>query len=159
MQDGSVITKRIPVTLMQKYLQKGHNLFIDNYYTSMPLATYFPQNDTHITGTIRDTRKHFPAELKTKKLQKGEAAFYQHNGLVVVNYRAMKDRAAGKPKEVYVLSAAHAPAMGHTNKRDKDGNVIQKPTCINIYNHSMGGVDLMELRLDGIDVLRKSYKW
>ena len=56
----------------------------------------------------------------------------------------MKDRAAGKPKEVYVLSRAHAPARGHTNKRDKDGNVIQKSTCINAYNHSMGGVDLMD---------------
>ena len=159
MEDGSLITERIPVTLMQKYLQKGHHLFIDNYYTSMSLATYFLQNSTHITGTIRDTRKHFPVELKTMKLQKGEAAFYQHNGLVVVKYRAMKDRAAGKPKEVYVLSTAHAPAMGHTNKRDKDGNVIQKPTCINAYNHSMGGVDLMDQQLDGIDVLRKSYKW
>ena len=71
----------------------------------------------------------------------------------------MKDRAVGKPKEVYVLSTTHAPAMDHTNKRDKDGNVIQKPTCINAYNHIMGGVDLMDQQLDGIDVLRKSYKW
>ena len=93
------------------------------------------------------------------KLQKGEAAFYQHNGLVVVKHRAMKDRAAGQPKEVYVLSTAHAPAMGHTNKRDKDGNIIQKSTCINTYNHSTEGVDLMDQQVDGIDVLRKSYKW
>ena len=92
----------------------------------MSLATYFLQNGTHITGTIRDTRKHFPVELKTMKLQKGEAASYQHNGLVVVKYRAMKDKAAGKPKEVNVLSTPHAPAMGHTNKRDKDGNIMQK---------------------------------
>ena len=95
----------------------------------------------------------------TIKLQRGEASFYQHNGLVVIKYRAMKDRAAGKPKEVYVLSTAHAPAMGHTNKRDKDGNFLQKPTCINAYNHSMGGVDLMDQQLDGIHVLRNSYKW
>ena len=158
MEDGSLITERIPVTLMQNYLQKGHRLFIDNYYTSMSLATYFFENGTHITGTIRDTRTYFPVELKTIKLQKGEEAFYQHNGLVVVN-RAMKDRAAGKPKEVYVLSTAHAPAMGHTNKGDKDVNIIQKPTCINAYNHSVGGVDLMDQQFDGIDILRKSYKW
>ena len=78
---------------------------------------------------------------------------------MVVKYRAMKDRASGKPKEVYVLNTVHAPAMGHTNKRDKDGDVIQKPTCINAYNHSMGGVDLMDQELDGLDVLQKSYKW
>ena len=78
---------------------------------------------------------------------------------MVVKYRAMKDRAAGKTKEVYVLDTPHAPAMGHTNKRDKDGNAIQKQTCINAYNHSMGEVDLMDQQLDDIDVLRKSYKW
>ena len=49
--------------------------------------------------------------------------------------------------------------MDHTNKRDKDGNVIQKLTCINAYNYSMGGVDLMDQLPDDIEVLRKSYKW
>ena len=93
------------------------------------------------------------------EFQKGEAAFYQHNGLVGVKYRAMKDRAAGNSKEVYVLRTSNTPAMGHTNKRDKDGNVIEKPTCINTYNHSMRGVDLIDEQHDGIDVLRKSYKW
>ena len=48
--------------------------------------------------------------------RKGEAAFYQHNGLMVVRYRAMKNRTAGKLKVAYILSTAHAPAMGHTNK-------------------------------------------
>ena len=49
--------------------------------------------------------------------------------------------------------------MGHTNKRDKDGNTITKPTCIISYNHNMGGVDMIHQQLDAIDVLRKSYKW
>ena len=58
-----------------------------------------------------------------------------------------------------VLSIANAPAVGHTNKRDKDGNIITKPTCIISYNHNMDGVDMMDQQLDAIDVLRKSYKW
>ena len=133
--------------------------FIDNYYTSIPLATYLLQNGTHVTGTIRESRKQFPVELKTLGLEKGEAAFYQRTGIVIVKYRARKDKANGKPKVVYVLSTAHAPVMGNTNRRDRDGNVIQKPTCINSYNHNMGGVDLMDQQLDGIEALRKSYKW
>ena len=47
--------------------------------------------------------------------------------------------------------------MSHTDKRDKDENVIKKPTCINSYNHSVGGLDMMDQQLDGIDVLRNSY--
>ena len=39
MEDGSLIMERIPVILMQKYLQKGHHLFLDNYYTYISLAT------------------------------------------------------------------------------------------------------------------------
>ena len=49
--------------------------------------------------------------------------------------------------------------MGNTAKRDRDGNIIQKPMSIISYNHNMGGVDLMDQQLEGIDALRKSYKW
>ena len=62
--------------------------------------------------------------MKALRLEKGDAAFYQHEDVVVAKYRAKKNRSNGKPKEVYVPSTAHAPAMGHTNKRDKDGNNI-----------------------------------
>ena len=57
-----------------------------------------------------------------------------------------------------MFSAQHMH-LQWANKRDKDGNATQKPTCINDYNHSMGRVDMMDQQLDGIDVLGKSYKW
>ena len=78
---------------------------------------------------------------------------------MIAKYRALKDRASGKPKVVCVLSTAHTPAMANTNKRDREGNIVQKPTCIISYNHNMAGVDMMDQQLEGIDVLRKSYKW
>ena len=71
--------------------------------------------------------------------------------MVVAKYRAKKDRSNGKPKEVYVLSTAHAPAIGHTNKRDKDGNIITKPTCIISCNQNMGEVDMMDQQMNAID--------
>ena len=123
------------------------------------MARHFLQNGTHVTGTIRDNRRHFPTKLKAIVLEKGEAAFYEHDGIVISKYRAKKDRANGKPKIVNVLSTSHAPEMGHTNKRDRDGNIIYKPTCIISYNNGMGGIDLMDQQLDGVEVLRKTYKW
>ena len=71
-EDGSLITERIPVRLMQKFVHKGHHLFIGNYYTSTSLVTYFLQNGIYITRMMRDTRKHFPVVLKTITLKKGE---------------------------------------------------------------------------------------
>ena len=68
-------------------------------------------------------------------LQRGEAALYQHIGYIIVIYRAMKYRAAGRQKVVYAPITAPVPEMDHTNKRDKDGNIIQKSTCIKANNH------------------------
>ena len=159
MEEGALITERIPATLMERYFGKGHNLYIDNFYTSLRLAKYLIENGTNVTGTIRENRKQFPLELKNTSLQKGEAAFYQHDSIVIVKYRAKRDSARGQPKVVYVLSTSHGAAMKNTNRVDTDGNVIQKPTSIIDYNHNMGGVDLVDQQLDSLDVLRKSYKW
>ena len=101
--------------------EQGHHLFIDNYNTSISVAEYLMQNGTYVMGTIREHRKHFLVEMKAMRIEQGDAAFYQHKDVVVAKYRAKKVRSNGKAKEVYVLSTAHAPAMGHTNNRDKDG--------------------------------------
>ena len=97
--------------------------------------------------------------MKAPRLEKSDATFYQHDDMAVAKYRAEKHRSNRKPREVYVLSITHAPAMGHTNKRDKDGNFITKRTCIISYNHKRGGVDIMDQQLDVIDVLGKLYEW
>ena len=116
MEEGCLTTERIPVTLMQNYLEKGHHLFMDNFYTLLPLAKYFLEHRIHVTGTVRDSRKHFPTELKSLCLGKGSAAFYQHDDLVITKYRAKKDISSGRPKIVHVLSTAHPPSMGQTRK-------------------------------------------
>ena len=121
MGEGALMTERIPATLMERYLHKGHHLFIDNYYTSNILAKYFVERDTHVTGIIRDNRKNFLSELEAVQLGKRQAAFYQHEGNVIAKYRATKDSASNKPKIVNVLSTAHDASFGNTNRRDSRG--------------------------------------
>ena len=36
---------------------------------------------------------------------------------------------------------------------------MQKPTCSIAYNLNVGGVNMADQQPDGIEVLRKSYKW
>ena len=158
-EEGALITERIPATPMERYFGKGHNLYIDNFYTSLRLAKYLIENGINVTGTIRENRKQFPPELKKTGLQKGEASFYQHDTIVIVRYRAKRDSSRGHPKVVYVLSTSHRAAMKNTNRVDTEGNVIQKTTSIIDYNHNMGGVDPVHQQLDSLDVLRKSCKW
>ena len=80
-EEGTLITERIPATLMERYFGKGHNLYIDNLYTSLRLVKYLIENGPNVTGTIRKNRKQFPPQLKSASLQKGEAAFYQHDSI------------------------------------------------------------------------------
>ena len=70
MEEGALITERILATFMERYFGKGHNLYIDNFYTSLRLANYLIENCTNITGTIRENRKQFPLEVKSTILQK-----------------------------------------------------------------------------------------
>ena len=81
--------------------------------------------------------KQFPLELKNTILQKGEAAFYQHDSIVIRKYRAKGAGARGQPKMVYVLSTSHRASMKNANRVDADGNAIQKSTHIIDYNHNM----------------------
>ena len=58
MEEGALITERIPATLMERYFGKGHNLYIDNFYTSLRLAKYLIENGKNVTGTIRENSFH-----------------------------------------------------------------------------------------------------
>ena len=97
MEERTLITERIPATFMERYFGKGHNLCIDNFYTSLNLAKYLIENGTNVTGTIRENRKQFPLELKNTSPQKGKAAFCQHDSIVIMKHRAKRDSARGQP--------------------------------------------------------------
>lgn len=58
-----LFSEQIPVTLLHNYLDKGHRLFIDNYYTSPALAQYLLDRSTKLVGTVRPTRRNFPPVL------------------------------------------------------------------------------------------------
>ena len=44
MEEGALITERMPATLMERCFGKGHNVYIDNFYTSLRLAKYLIEN-------------------------------------------------------------------------------------------------------------------
>lgn len=153
-------TERIPLTMMEPYLDRGHTLTIDNWYTTTRLAKYLLQHSTKVVGTIRSNRKHFPKDFpEDKDIQKGTAIFKESGNILAMKYRGAKDKSPGKPKIVHVISTKHGAKMMNTNSKDADGNIIKKPEAIVYYNHNMGGIDRMDQQLHGIQVLRKTYKW
>ena len=152
-------TEKIPLTLLEPYLERGHTVYLDNYYTTPRLAKYLLDHQTKLVGTVRPNRKNMPPGIEGKDLEKGKAAFYVSGNLMAVKYRASKDSSKGKPKTVCLLSTAHAAEMKNTNTRDAQGNVVKKPTCVMSYNVKMGGVDHVDQQLHSVTVMRRSYKW
>ncbi|MFP3018523.1 MAG: hypothetical protein ACEY3E_06585 [Candidatus Tisiphia sp.] len=58
--------------LMKGKFHKGHSLFMDNNYNSFDFASELLRKGTYSTGTPRQDKKHFPADLKAAKLKIGE---------------------------------------------------------------------------------------
>ena len=153
-------TERIPLTFLDSYLDKGHTLCIDNFYTTPKLAKYLLERQTKTVDTIKPNRKNFPKDFPADKdMQKGTAVFKEYDNILVMKYRAAKDKSQKKPKIVHMLSTRHLANMKNTTNRDAQGNVVQKPEAIMYYYQKMGGVEKIDQQLQGIHVLRKTYKW
>ena len=52
---------------------KAHEVYCDNYFSSVPLMEYLLINEVYCCGTIRSNRKYLPVDMKSdKKLTRGE---------------------------------------------------------------------------------------
>ena len=97
--EGWLQTERIPLTLIDPYLDKGHTLTIDSFYSTPRLAKYLLERKTKTVGTIRHNKKMFPTDfLKDSDIPKGSAVFKHHENILAIKYRAAKNKSDGKPK-------------------------------------------------------------
>ena len=143
-------------------LDKGHRIYMDNFYTSPELLEELLYRDTLACGTVRLNRSGLPKAITKKtKLQKYECCF-----------RRTYDSDTQEPgpllcikwcdkRQVTLLSTIHTASEGWTGKCDRteQRNPIYKPTAILDYNKNMSGVDLSDQMMMYYSFLRKSCKW
>ena len=68
------LTQRVVEDLCKKIQGRNHIVFVDIYYTSVPLAESLLKNDTYICGSFNISRKRWPMDLKPdKKTKKSDA--------------------------------------------------------------------------------------
>ncbi|GLV37476.1 hypothetical protein CBL_10558 [Carabus blaptoides fortunei] len=65
-------TSSIVKRLMAPYLNRGHHLYMDNFYNSVGLSKELLELKTHTTGTLRRNRKENPKVVVNQKLRRGE---------------------------------------------------------------------------------------
>jgi len=142
----------IVLEMMEPLLNKGHQLFIDNWYTSLKLLLNLMTQNTSACGTVRRDRGQFPSSFTKTKLQnRGETIHLTYNKILALRYKDKKD--------VFFLSTMHRPKLLSVNKRGRDGNPIMKEQLIIDYNNNMGFVDKNDQIVGQHTMVRKSHKW
>ncbi|KAK8769938.1 hypothetical protein V5799_013595 [Amblyomma americanum] len=141
----------VVITLLDKYLGKGHILWVDNWYTSPALFTYLFEKKTNACGTVRKNRKGIPRD--EKRLEEGETSEMCNDQLLFVRW---KDK-----REVLMLTTKHKSGMVESGKVDrKTGESRMIPLCVSKYNLCMGAVDKVDMVVTVTGtVTRKCMKW
>ena len=137
------------MTLMQSYLQKGHNLFMDSWYSRPILFEELHANSTGACGTVR--QNHLGMPHFTNTLQMSDSDYQNTNILLVIGWF--------DKREITMLSTIHQANMINTGKVHwKINEQIEKPASVIAYNTNMGSVDRCSMLITCIECIRKENK-
>ncbi|XP_065198999.1 piggyBac transposable element-derived protein 4-like [Sycon ciliatum] len=143
---GAVVDK-----LMDPLLGKGYKLFLENWYSSVPLATHLAEHNTGVCGTVRKNRTGLPKQVaKHKGLQKGQFLYRCGGGMIFIKLH--------DTKEVHFLSTLHTATVSATGKRDLQRRPVRKLDLVQDYNKKMGGVDKNDGMISVYTAARKNQK-
>ena len=137
--------------LISPLLDKGYHLYVDNFYTGIPLAKNLMEHQTHLCGTLRRNRKFLPQNVVKSKLKKGQVASKRSGPVVVLKWKDKRD--------VLMLSTMHPGRIVQTDRLNRRQEQVQKPDCILDYNKYMCGIDRSDQLASYYDPLRKTLKW
>ncbi|KAK6962850.1 piggyBac transposable element-derived protein 3 [Biomphalaria glabrata] len=149
MPDG--LGHKVVMQLAEPYLDKGHEIFCDNFFSSIKLGEDLLDRKTYICSTIRPNRKGWPYE-KVKKAPKGQCLMKQKGMLVATQWT--------DKRQVNLLSSNADPVMATVQRRTKDGlQDIIIPSPVLAYNSGMFGVDLADQYRSYYPIGRNGKKW
>ena len=121
---------------------KGYHLFVDNFYTSPTLAQHLHETEVMLTGFLRPNRKGVPVIIRQAKPKVQECIYARKGPLLVLTWKEKKSQ----KKPCLMLSTGVSAEM--VDHRRASGEVKQLPKVISLNNHHMGGVDLLDQKVD-----------
>ncbi|KAK3514124.1 hypothetical protein QTP70_005125 [Hemibagrus guttatus] len=157
--NASTVGHRVVTSLVRGLEGRYHHLFMDSFFTSVPLLQRLLQDSLYACGPTNPNRRGYPDALKPRnvgKLAPGEFYQCQRGNLVATVTR--------DAKVVSCLSSNSAPGIvgigpGKRDGEGSDGDCsslsslgIARPLPLLLYQENMRGVDLC-------DQLRECYQW
>ena len=146
---GKGHSENVVLHLMEGKLDKGHALYMDNFYNSQYLASLLLDRHTYCTGTLRKNRKNNPPEVLQAKLKKGERKCQFSDGVLVTKWKDKRD--------VLVISNEHKDEMVDVANRRRQ--ISSKPLAVARYNQFMSGIDRKDQMLAYYPCERKTLRW
>ena len=100
-------TTKIVLGLLEstKLLDKGHHIYMDNYYTSPELFSELFYRETYACGTVRQNRKGLPTSVKQAKLKLLQSVYLRSGPMLCLKWSGEKKKSTKKP--VTILSTIH----------------------------------------------------
>ncbi|XP_063041039.1 piggyBac transposable element-derived protein 4-like [Engraulis encrasicolus] len=144
--------------LMAPHTGKGHEVYMDSYYTSPAIATELASRDTGLCGTVSSQRRGMPKALRPAvlPLRKGDDPVFMQKGKMLAC--AWHDT-----KRLTMLSTVHDNTCTRKRIRTKHSATgyrdISRPVCVDQYNSFMGGVDTADQRMKTYLFPHRSRKW
>ena len=153
--DDGGVTHAVVLKLLEGLENRGHHVYMDNYYSSPHLFHCMRRLGFGACGTVRINRRGVPEEIKAK-LQKGE----------IVSKMIDEDTMALKwmdKRPVAMLTTVHDDSVVTKQRRTRaaQGGVeeIRKPAVVERYNEFMGGVDTGDQLLSYYGFSHRTLKW
>jgi hypothetical protein len=155
----------IVMKLAEKFLHRHRTLFVDNYYTSVPLARALLEKATYLVGTVRKDRvdkcAQFPDNVMrpTTRCPRGTVNLSMSMDRQVALVGFMDNKAC------YLLDTKSGFVPANVVRKNKDGEGQSYPMLesINLYGQWMGGVDqfdqLRTARYGTLSMMAKRIKW
>ena len=149
-------TDRVVIDLVADLTYQNYHLYLDNFYTSVPLLLFLSGQGILCCGTMWVNRKYYPKEelsVGVKQLKKGEMKWACYKNLTALLWK--------DSKPVFFLSSIHDASQGEMITRTIKNNEgtyekvnINCPQLATDYNKNMLGVD----RSDQSSVVKKDKK-
>lgn len=147
--------------LMAPYEGKYYRLWMDNYFSSIPLFRALLAKQIYASGTIRKNRKGFPkdlADLAKKKDFKDMRGQYVTRQLGADMILTMW---VDNGVVTFLSTSVGADKVEQIKRRQPNGEKkdVPCPGIVLEYNRSMGAVDLNDQRRSTYPIGRVSHRW
>lgn len=134
---GTELGQKVVKLLSKDLKWKGHHVYMDRFFTSVPLVRTLENSGIYSCGTIKINSVGLPQQVTSPgRLARWESKSMQHGNLLATVWQDMK--------QVHLISTNSNPTgEGATLRRNRAGERVEVSRLppVENYHHIMGGVD------------------